>query len=83
MAYDINKRREIDCPMTVGELVSILMDMNQSAEVLCDGDKYFYIHVEADDSVVNIDSSGLDEEYLDPEDEDDDPESDSHMKRIW
>ena len=70
MAYDINKRREIDCPMTVGELVSILQGMNHSAEVLCDGDKYFYIHVEADDSVVNIDSSGLDDVYPDPDDDD-------------
>jgi hypothetical protein len=83
MAYDINKRREIDCPITVGEFIRILQGLNPSAEILCDGDQYFFIHVEADDSVVSIDSSGLDEEYPDPEDEDDDPESDSHMKRIW
>lgn len=80
MAYGINKRREIDCPITVGELVSILQGMNQSAEVLCDGDKYFYIHVEADDSVVNIDSSGLDDVYPDPdEDEDDEDDDDKHF----
>ena len=87
MAYDINKRQEFMGRTTVRDIINILNTLNPDATFLCDGDSYFYLHVESDDSIVCIDSSSLDDDYPDPEDDgeedDPDPDSDAHMKRIW
>lgn len=64
--YDINKRKEFQ-GATVQEIINILSKLNPEAEFLCDGDNYFYLHVEEDDSVVNLDSSSLDSIYPDPD----------------
>ena len=72
--YDINELKELKDP-SVGELVEILSKYPKDAKIFCDGDNYFYIHVEADRLAINIDSSSLEELYDESEDSDADPEA--------
>lgn len=60
--YDVSKRREFQS-CKVSDLVAVLQTVPQDAEVVCDGDNYFWIHIEADNPVVNIDSNSLDDMY--------------------
>ena len=48
---------------TVKELIDVLIKLPMNAHVQCDCDEYVHIHVEDDQSVVDIDSSALDELY--------------------
>ena len=60
--YDVKKLRSFK-EKTVGDLVDFLSTLPRGAEVFCDGDEWFWVHIEADGSAVNIDSSSLDAEY--------------------
>jgi len=46
----------------VRDLIEALSPYEDS-DIVCDGDEYFWLHVEEDGSVVNIDSNSLDSEY--------------------
>ena len=60
--YDINKRKEL-YNATVKDVMEILAELPEDAQVVFDGDEYGYIHIEKDLSVVSFDSSGLDDDY--------------------
>ena len=60
--YDINKRKELH-NATVKDVMEILEELPEDAQVVFDGDEYGYIHVEKDLSVVSFDSSSLDDDY--------------------
>ena len=47
----------------VRELIEALQAMPPDTQILCDGDEWFWLHVEKDRSVVNIDSAELEDEY--------------------
>ena len=47
----------------VRELIAVLQTMPPDAQILCDGDEWFWLHVEKERSVVNIDSTELEDEY--------------------
>jgi hypothetical protein len=47
----------------VRELIEALQAMPPDTQILCDGDEWFWLHVEKDRSVVNIDSTELEDEY--------------------
>ncbi len=49
--------------LTVAQLISILQQLPQNAKVNICGDDYCYIHVETDNTVVNLDNEPLDENY--------------------
>ena len=66
--YDINKRKTFTDPCTVKDFIKVLQQFNPNAQFLCDGDEWFWLHVEKDESVISIDSNSLDDEY---EEEDD------------
>ena len=51
--------------LTVGQLVEILNGLPQDAEFVLCGDDHFYIHVESDGSVVNLDNNSLEDCYDD------------------
>lgn len=62
--YDIKQRKPLlDIP--VSYLIELLRSMPPEATLTVNGDNYFYIHVETDGSVVNIDNEPLDECYED------------------
>lgn len=61
--YDKTKRREFRDVTCVGDIISELSKYPQDARVVIDGDSYFYLHVETDNSILNFDSASLDEEY--------------------
>ena len=60
--YDINKRKPM-IDVTVGDLITLLRGLPTDAKILCCGDNVAHIHVEKDNSVVNIDTENLDECY--------------------
>lgn len=60
--YDVKKLRSFK-GKTVGGLTDYLSALPREAEIFCDGDDWFWVHIEADGSAVNIDSSSLDAEY--------------------
>ena len=60
--YDPNLKRAFK-GAKVRELIAVLRAMPQDAQILCDGDEWFWLHVEKDRSVVNIDSTELEDEY--------------------
>ena len=64
--YDVNKLRGFK-GKTVGELVDFLSTLPREAKIFCDGDEWFWVHLDADESAVNIDSSSLDAEYAEAE----------------
>ena len=64
--YDVNKLRSFK-GKTVGELVDFLSKLPRGAKIFCDGDEWFWVHIETDESAVNIDSSSLDAEYAEAE----------------
>lgn len=47
----------------VRELIEALLTLPPDAQIECDGDEWFWLHVEKDRSVVNIDSTELEDEY--------------------
>lgn len=59
--YVRNKRMELQS-CKVRDLIEALAPY-EDADIVCDGDEYFWLHVEEDGSVVNIDSNSLDSEY--------------------
>lgn len=62
--YDIKQRQPLsDIP--VSYLIELLRSTPPEATLTVNGDDYFYIHVESDGSVVNIDNEPLDECYGD------------------
>ena len=70
------KNRKSFCAQdtTVEELIEVLKGYDPKATIGVDGDCYFYIHVEEDGTHVSIDSSSLDEVYLEQGNYDDLPE---------
>ena len=62
--YDITKRITM-VDATVGDLIKLLKGIPTDARILCCGDNIAYIHVEKDDSVVNIDTEDLEEDCYD------------------
>lgn len=70
--YDINKRKELK-NAKVKDILEILKELPEDAEVFFNGDNYGYIHIEKDSSVVSFDDSDLyDEYYYDEQIKDDD-----------
>ena len=51
--------------LTVGQLAEILNGLPKDAEFVLCGDDQFYIHVESDGSVVNLDNNSLEDCYDD------------------
>jgi hypothetical protein len=49
--------------ITVKELCEHLQTLPQDAKIVVDGDEYFHIHVEYDNSVVDLDDSAMEDEY--------------------
>lgn len=60
--YDINKRKELK-NAKVKDILEILKELPEDAEVCFNGDSYGYIHIEKDLSVVSFDDSALDDDY--------------------
>lgn len=70
--YDINKRKELK-NAKVKDILEILKELPEDADVFFNGDNYGYIHIEKDSSVVSFDDSDLyDEYYYDGQIKDDD-----------
>ena len=70
--YDINKRKELK-NAKVKDILEILKELPEDAEVYFNGDNYGYIHIEKDSSVVSFDDSDLyDDYYYDEQIKDDD-----------
>lgn len=70
------KKRKSFCAQdtTVEELIEVLKGYDPEAKIGVDGDNYFYIHVEEDGSAISIDSSSLDDIYLEQGNYDELPE---------
>ena len=47
----------------VRELIEALQALPPDEQIVCDGDEWFWLHVEKDRSVVNIDSTEMEDEY--------------------
>lgn len=62
--YDFSRIRCSE-KVTVGELVDCLSSYPRDAQLVCCGDDRVVIHIEEDDSVVNIDTELLEDEYED------------------
>lgn len=60
--YDINKRKELK-NAKVKDILEILKELPEDAEVYFNGDNYGYIHIEKDSSVVSFDDSDLYDDY--------------------
>lgn len=62
--YDKKEYQSFEC-ITVGEMMQKLQKLPQEAilEICGDGDSYCYIHVEMDDSALNLDVSALENDY--------------------
>ena len=60
--YDITQKRSFR-NARVSDLMKALEALPPDAQIVCDGDEWFWLHVEEDGSVANIDSSELDTEY--------------------
>ena len=60
--YDINKRKELK-NAKVKDILEILKELPEDAEVYFNGDNYGYIHIEKDLSGVSFDDSNLDDDY--------------------
>ena len=70
--YDINKRKELK-NAKVKDILEILKELPEDADVYFNGDNYGYIHIEKDSSVVSFDDSDLyDDYYYDGQIKDDD-----------
>ena len=70
--YDINKRKELK-NAKVKDILEILKELPEDAEVYFNGDNYGYIHIEKDSSVISFDDSDLyDDYYYDGQIKDDD-----------
>lgn len=59
--YELRKRKEFEYAK-VRDLITALLPY-EDADVVCDGDEYFWLHIAQDGSLVNIDSNSLDHEY--------------------
>ena len=60
--FDIDRRKDLlNC--NVSDLIAELKKLPQDAFICCCGDNRIFIHVEEDNSVVNIDCEGLDDLY--------------------
>lgn len=60
--YDINKRKELK-NAKVKDILEILKELPEDAEVCFNGDNYGYIHIEKDFSVISFDDNGLEDDY--------------------
>ena len=60
--YDLGLKRSFQ-NAKVRDLIKVLQTLPPDAEILCDGDEWFWLHVESDLSVVDIDSAALEDEY--------------------
>lgn len=60
--YDINKRKELK-NAKVKNILEILKELPEDADVYFNGDNYGYIHIEKDSSVVSFDDSDLYSDY--------------------
>ena len=60
--FDIKKRKDLS-GSTVRGLITELLELPMDACVCCCGDNSMYLHVEADNSVICLDHSDLDECY--------------------
>lgn len=60
--YDKNQKQSYS-EITVGQLVEILKALPEDAQIFICGDDYYFIHVESDGSVVNLDNEPLEDCY--------------------
>ena len=60
--YDINKIKELK-NAKVKDILEILKELPEDADVFFNGDNYGYIHIEKDSSVISFDDSDLYDEY--------------------
>ena len=60
--YDINKRKELK-NAKVKDILEILKELPENAEVCFNGDNYGYIHIEKDLSVISFDDNSLYDDY--------------------
>ena len=58
--YDIKRRKKL-VAKTVKDLIEALKEYPQDAKIDICGDSYCYIHVEKDNSVVNLDNEDLED----------------------
>lgn len=63
--YNQEKCVKINCDGTVHSIISLLKQYPPDAKLTISGDNLFYIHCEQDDSLVNLDTESLDENYPD------------------
>ena len=61
--YDINKRKELK-NAKVKDILEILKELPEDADVYFNGDNYGYIHIEKDSSIISFDDSSLDDDYF-------------------
>ena len=59
--YELKKRKEFGYAK-VRDLIAALL-LYEDADIVCDGDEFFWLHVAEDGSLVNIDSNSLDDAY--------------------
>ena len=60
--YDINKRKELK-DAKVKDILEILKELPEDADVFFNGDNYGYIHIEKDLSAASFDDSSLYDDY--------------------
>ena len=61
--YDINKRKELK-NAKVKDILEILKELPEDADVFFNGDTSVYIHIDRDSSTVCFDDEDLDDEYV-------------------
>jgi hypothetical protein len=60
--FDLKLKRKFQ-GAKVRDLIEALQALPPEAQIECDGDEHFWLHVEGAHSVVNIDSTELEDEY--------------------
>lgn len=61
--YDINKRKELK-NAKVKDILEILKELPEDADVFFNGDASGYIHIEKDSLTVCFDNEDLDDDYF-------------------
>lgn len=61
--YDIKERKKFR-KLKISELIEELKQLPQDAEFLLCGDDLYYLHIEKNRTVVNLDTEDLESEYI-------------------
>lgn len=69
MAYDFEKRTEIGPRMTVKEFKSLLENVPDEYEIMCNGDESFFMHVDDSNEVINFDNHDHEDDLDDLDDD--------------